>query len=198
MRTSLKILMSVVAVVAFGVIFWEFLTLREPRYQGKPLHLWLAEFDLAQTRQPDKAVDALRVIGTNALPLLARMICEKDALWKQSLLSFNDRQSYFQFHVTEARVIRFRAVEAYRILGSAAKTSVPALIQIMASEPSPGVRADVATALGWIGPDAGAAVPMLLQAAEDPNPQLRRSALSALANIRRWSPDTGLRFLIAP
>lgn len=191
MRNRLKIALSILGVVALGVIFWELLTAAEPRYQGRPLHLWLADFDLSPTRQPERAAEAVRASGTNALPLLTQMICTKDPRWKIVLMALNDRQSYFQVPLTEARVVRFRAVEAYRILGALGKGSVPTLIRIMTAEPRPEVRADVATALGWIGPAAEEAIPALLQASENPDPQLRQCALIALTNIRRFESGRG-------
>lgn len=191
MRNELKIAVGVLGIVILGIGFWWFLTSREPRYQGKPLHIWLADFDLSGSRQPEAAAEALRNMGTNAVPLLTQLIQSKDPQWKQVVMGFNDRQRYLQFQVTEARVLRFRAVEAYRVLGPVGATSVSNLIKIMSSEASAEVRADVATALGWIGPEAKEAIPVLLKAAEDPHPQLRRNALFALANIRRFESGGG-------
>ncbi len=184
--------------IALGAICWKVLTASEPSYEGRLLHVWLADFDLYGTRRPEKATEALRAIGTNALPLLTRMIRAKDSRWKSALIALNDRQSVIHFELVEARVIRYRAVEGYRILGAQARSGVAALIQIMTSELSAGVRSDVATALGSIGPDAQAAIPVLLKAADDPNPQLHRSALFALANIKRWTPDRFEFFIRQP
>ncbi len=166
----------------------------EPIYQGKALHLWLAEFDLSSAERPEKASAALRALGTNALPLLYQMIRIKDPLWKKAFFSLNERQLLLRLEPTEARVVRYRAIEGYRVLGAAAKASVPWLIECLSSEPDPAVRADVAAALGWIGPEARAAIPALLKATNDPDPDLRRSALFALANIERWAPERAVEW----
>ena len=188
MPQGLKIPLAILLSVLLGTICWRLLTEGEPSYQGRLLHVWLANFDLNGRKQANKAEEALRALGTNALPLLTRMIHTRDPHWKSVLIALNERQSVIHLDLTEARVIRYRAVEGYRVLGAEAKPSIPFLIQLMTSEPSADVRIDVATALGWIGPEAKEAIPVLLKAASDPNPQLRRSALFALANIQRWSP----------
>ena len=117
------------------------------------------------------------------------MLQDKDPLWTKALIALDDRQSMIQVHVTRANVIRYRAVQGYSVLGAAAKQEVPALIQLMDSESSVEVRSDVASALGGIGPEAKAAIPLLWKTANAQNPRLRTSALSALANIQGWSPN---------
>jgi hypothetical protein len=194
MPKPLKVALLLLMVAALGAICWRLLTDSEPSYQGRLLHVWLANFDLYGRKQPEKAEEALRALGTNALPLLTRMIHAKDPHWKSVFMVLNERQSVIHLDLTEARVIRYRAVEGYRVLGAEAKPSVPFLILLMTSEPSADVRIDVATALGWIGPEAKEAIPILIQVANDPNPLLRRSALFALANIQRWSPDRSETF----
>ena len=175
--------MAVILIAAVGAVVGPLLRPQEPRYQGRPLHVWLADFDLSGRGNPEKATEAVRAIGTNALPLLSRMIGAKDRAWQKAVMALNAKQSLIQINLTEAGIIRFRAVEGYRALGSEAKESVPTLIQLMNSERNAEVRADVATALGWIGADAKAAIPAISKATQDPNATLRSSAIAALANI---------------
>ncbi len=136
-----------------------------------------------------QAVRAVRTIGTNSFLWLAKMIRTTDPLWKRVLLAINARQSRLHLPVTPASVVRARAVEGYTTLGRAANENVPVLIQMMRSETSPEVRACIAAALGGIGPGAKAAIPVLEQAAEDKNAEVRRNAVYALANIQMWTPE---------
>ena len=175
-----------------GVVVCQALRQREPVYQGKCLSSWLADLDLGSSCSPESATLAVRTIGTNGLPVLVTMVTTRDPLWKRGLITFNARQSVIQLRISEANVVRHRAVQGYGALGAAAKDAVAALIQIMDTEVSVEVREDVAAALGAIGPEAKSAIPVLLKATRDPNPELRRRALFALADIQRW--DDGLRF----
>jgi len=188
MRRNFKIGVAGVLLVGALALMWQVLLTREPVYEGTPLHIWLAQFDLSQAERPGKVTDALRTVGTNALPLLGRMIRLKDPGWRRGIIWFNDRQSFVHFEITEASVVRYRAIGGYRALGPVAGPSVPWLIEVLDGESSVEVRADVAEALGWIGPEARSAIPALLKAANDPNPNLHRRALFAIGNIERWSP----------
>jgi HEAT repeat protein len=192
MRKRVQIALAVLAVALLGVV-WQVLRPREPIYHGKVLSSWLADLDLESAHSPEKAAQAVRAIGTNGFPALIKMLCTKDPLWKRGLIAFNDRQSFIQLRISQADVVRYRAVQGYGALGAAGKGTVPALIQIIDSEPSAEVRSDVAAALGAIGPQARAAIPVLLKAAGDQNPTLRRNAIFALANIQRWDQGALVR-----
>jgi hypothetical protein len=186
MRKRVLIALVILLITTTGVIAWQVLRSREPSYQGKPLSSWLADFDLESAHSPEKAKQAVRTIGTNSFPTLRRMLRARDPLWKKAVIAFDGRHTFIQLHITEANVIRYRAVQGYSVLGAEAKPEVIALIQIMDSEPSVEVRCDVATALGGIGPEAKAAIPLLSKSAQEQSSKLRTSALSALANIQGW------------
>ena len=189
MNRRVRIALAVLGLAAASGIGWLALRDGAPRYGGKPLHVWLADFDLSRSQRPEKATEAVRAIGTNALPFLDRMIRTEDSLWRKALIALNNRQSFIQLEITEARVIRYRAIEGYRVLGPNAKASVPALIHILDFEPSAEVRADVAAALGAIGSEARTAIPVLLKAAnQDQNPDVRTHAIMAVGDIQLSTP----------
>jgi HEAT repeat protein len=183
---------SVLAVIG-GVlaIGWWGCAPREPRYADRPLSAWLADLDLANPHSPESATSAIRALGTNSFPCLTKMLRERDPPWKRAAMWLNDSQSLVRFPVTPARVIRNRAVQGYVALGLQAVGKVPELVGLMESEKSAEVRAAVAAALGGLGRGASAAIPALLKATQDPNKELRDSALLALANIRMWNPTEG-------
>jgi hypothetical protein len=161
--------------------------LKEPSYGGRHLSNWLALLDLESSRPSEQAVCAVQALGTNAFPVLMRMICSTDPMWKQALIALNARQPFLRVAVTPASVFRNRAIQGYIALGARAKNNVPALIHVLETESSPEVRASVAAALGGIGPGAKSAIPALLRATEDQSPDVRKESLWALANIRGWS-----------
>jgi len=188
MNRCIKLCLPVFLIVGATVAIRFFIP-GEPAHQGKPLSAWLADLDLESSHSTDTAVYALRAIGTNSFPWLTQMLRAKDPVWKQAVLSFNTRQSFLRIPVTPASVVQNRAIQGYIALGNVAKDNVPALIQILDSEPSPQIRSCVAAALGGIGPEAKAAIPALSRATADKSAEVRKNAFWALASIHRWSPD---------
>jgi HEAT repeat protein len=174
-----------------GVVAWQVLRPPEPVYGGERLSGWLADLDLNSAQSPLRATQAVRALGTNAIPALLRMLRAEDPLWKKGLIAFNARQGFVHLQISQAALLRYRAVDGFRVLGASAKDAVPALIGVMNSPADVEVRSSVAAALGAIGPAAAAAVPALLEAARTPNPQLRENAILALASIQGW--DLGQR-----
>ena len=185
-RFTIVVLVLVGVMLAVGVAEIHF---GEPAYGGKRLSTWLAELDLETSRSSEQAQHAVQMIGTNSFPLLTRMIRSTDPRWKRTLVGLNARQRFLKIPVTPASMMRNRAVQGYLALGARAKQNVPALMDLLQREPSSEVRSSVAAALGVIGPEAQAAIPLLLRAAADQSADVRKESLWALANIQRWSPD---------
>lgn len=178
-----------------GLAAWQVLRPPEPVYEGRRLSGWLADLDLNSARSPLRASQAVRAMGTNALPALLRMLLVEDPLWKKGLIALNARQAYVQLHVSQAAVVRYRAVDGFRVLGASAKDEVPALMGVLNSPRDVEVRAAAAAALGAIGPAASAAIPMLLKAANTPDPHLRENAIIALASIQALDQEQRPTFL---
>jgi hypothetical protein len=126
---------------------------KEPSNQGKSLSAWLEDYARTEyANEPDwtpawteedrqaqaRAVNAVREIGTNAIPWLLEMVSSQDA------------------------ISGHRGVLGFQALGRAAKPAVPALIAMM-QDPLLTHRATVCPALGAIGPAAEEAVPVLLK-----------------------------------
>src|SRR5690242_12224993 len=84
---------------AVAGLFWAVLPPTEPSYDGKTLSYWLAQYEGigsagADTKEP-KAIEsreAIRHIGTNALPTLLRMLRAKDSRVKLVLVNLIERQ----------------------------------------------------------------------------------------------------------
>lgn len=181
-----QLVIAILALSLVGALAWQTLHFGEPRYQGKRLSAWLADLDLQSANSPEKALQAVRAIGTNGFPVLLRMVSARDSFWKRQLLAINERQSVMTMRLSRAGVCRHRAVQGYGALGAAAKGAVASLINVLESEKSTEVRMDLVAALAAIGPEARPAVPVLLKMVNDPNPQLRKRVLFALADIQGW------------
>src|SRR5437899_940581 len=80
------------AVVAFAAFFA--LRPREPVYQGKRLSEWLADLNCAGRGQINQeAENAIRQIGTNALPFLVTDLCTLDSSCKLGLMRWYNKWS---------------------------------------------------------------------------------------------------------
>ena len=188
MNRSRKIALVLALIIAVLTTAY-FVMPHEPRYEGRSLSGWLAELDLNSPKAQDKPMEAIRQIGTNAFPWLRRMLRSEPPIWERAMVAFNTSQSLIQLPITPDNVVRNRAVRGYHALGKQAEGDVPHLIQLLQRENSPHVRSYVALALGNIGPAARPALVVLQKAAMDPNADVRRNAVWALANIKMWAPD---------
>src|SRR6266481_3095062 len=160
MRKQVQIALAVLLVGVGGVIAWQVRRLREPVYQGKRLSLWL------QNYSPDgdspEVDEALRTIGTNAIPTLLAMLQAKDSTLKLELAALG-------LHYTPAETRHMRAEKGFTALGADASNAVPALIEIYKQNVSPSARRAAANALVEIGPGAKEAIPALIKSAGNTN-----------------------------
>jgi hypothetical protein len=71
-----RIVLAILIVAMVGGVVWQVLRQREPVYQGKPLSVWLEGYTSrsARLRGVQKAKEAVRHAGTNALPMLLAML----------------------------------------------------------------------------------------------------------------------------
>jgi hypothetical protein len=142
---------------------------REPLYKGKPLTAWLELYSPRPERNHiedfKQANEALTSIGTNAIPILLRML----------------RATNADPVLTAER--NCQGAMGLQALGQSAESAVPAVIQIYEARISPSSERWSSYALGAIGPAAKQAIPALLRGATNANPQSRQNSLIALASM---------------
>jgi hypothetical protein len=159
-----------------------------PVYHGKALARWLETYDPSspfgrgspQWREADEAV---RHIGTNALPMLLQMLRQTHAGLKIYIGRSPQRQHFFNFQLAPASTRNTEASRAFIVLGDTAKAAVPDLIKAFNENQSTESQCAIEDALTWIGPSANLALPLLLQAATNANNKVRANALWALGDI---------------
>jgi hypothetical protein len=160
------------------LIYFFFLTpaaRKEPVYQGKTLTQWLKQLDdgevygISSGRLPSfsraqvEAAEAIRAIGTNALPLLIEDIhahpAEKD-MWVQLnrkldrvTMKHFGRWSLSLADVTAKDRVRWRAAQGLSALGPLAKPAVPELTRLLFTNYFHSSIKEAAYALAGIGPD---------------------------------------------
>jgi len=161
---------------------------REPVYQGKTLSVWLETYNPAsgpgRGSPAWKAADeALRHIGTNAIPCLLRKLRARDSGLKLRLVAWAQRQHFIKIHFVPAAARNIEASRAFIVLGSTAKAALPDLIKAYQETQSVEAWSAIEDALAWIGPEARPALPLLLRAATNANSRVRANALWALGEI---------------
>lgn len=193
MGKPVQLALGLLAFACLGLVSWEQLDNSGPSYRGRRLTNWLEDLDLESTHSPVDASHAIRAIGTNALPVLFKMIRASDPFWKRGLLWLDAKQSILRLRISTASLTRCRAVQGYAVLGPAAKDAVNPLIRLLETEPNIETRSDVAAALGAIGPEARSAIPMLWKAAQSGKADLRKSAIFALMKIQMMDQSVPVR-----
>jgi HEAT repeats len=186
-------LAALLAVALVSALIWLALRPREPAdepvYEGKRLSEWLT-FGRSGYFAPG-AEDAIRHIGTNALPTLLQMLRANDSRLKLQFVALAQKQHFVRLHYVPAAQINWEAMSAFRVLGPTAGGAVPGLIKILDEKVSDGSQWSVIDSLGWIGPAASPAAPSLLRTVGDTNarPDARVNAAWALVHIQA---DPGL------
>jgi len=133
------IIVGVLAVVILVLLVWP--SEREPEYNGVTLSAWLLRCSTANNQAESfAAVDAIRHIGTNAMPFLIRWI-QYEPGWKDSLskkiLGWPLVGNRFAVQKLIWNMTQHRAdaaVNGFKILGSQASPALPEL-QRMADNP---------------------------------------------------------------
>lgn len=170
MKTKrLRIGLATLLLALLGVVVWLVLFPREgepdPVYQGRPLSAWLDDYMVPGPRMSVKGREAanaaVRHLGTNAFPMLLRRLGTKDAPVMDGFYELLKKQHFIKIHHLIARHRRMEALLAFDALGAEGKGAVPALIELYEQRSSQS-RAMVAAVIGSIGPEAKAAVPVLL------------------------------------
>jgi hypothetical protein len=153
---------------------------REPEYNGKKLSEWLA----LQRYRPEEASDAIRAIGTNALPVLVSWAEYQMPAWRFELARgyssfprpiYSDSRADF-FINRKGTMRSFNSVFAFRILGTNASAAIPELSRFVMDARNQD-RRNAAHALAYIG--GRDALPPLLAALEDKTvPDIRRGLIA--------------------
>jgi hypothetical protein len=180
-RWRIVIALGACALAVFlGVAFWS--GDKEPEYKGKKLSEWLA----IQRQNPAGTTEAVRAMGTNALPLLIDLIECNVSSWERPLLGFYGRHpgwvGYGWFRRRyEKRVKRVElAAFGFFILGRDASPALTNLERI-ARNPTNGPSAFwAANSMAYLGESA---VVPLVSLAEDGWQSMRGYAMVAMANM---------------
>ena len=128
---------------------------REPEYQARPLSVWLRGFESEVPSARWQSAEAVRHIGTNALPWLIARLEHKPitqaSRWGETLCAWLSDHSVINITLPRPADERFEALAALDALGPNAKDAIPAVEKLL-NETPPDPRAPLV--LARFGPDA--------------------------------------------
>jgi len=193
MKRNRLIVLGAIAAAVVGLAAYA-LRQREPVYQGRSLSSWLVEASAGSwPRQSGVPGDeAIRQIGTNAFPMITRLMRSQDSALKSKLIHLFYRQSFVRIHITSQRERHMQAIAACYALGPVAKPLVPELAKALRHMD---VQPFAEQWLGGLGPDAEAAIPALVEILKDKKNSTRCMAAQNLAHIAIHRPQDVLPVL---
>ncbi|MBI3852189.1 MAG: HEAT repeat domain-containing protein [Verrucomicrobia bacterium] len=174
----------------------------EPVYQGRRLSAWLRDFQIRtskyhESEQDEKAAEAIRQIGTNAIPFLLKDLQSKDTAFEMKLWEFWNKiyfriPSYIHVPHNFAWFQRERAVYAFEALGQSAEPAIPALREIINSQEL--IRSGHSEVVRYslhalLGTDSDRAVPIFINAMTNADIEVRELAIRCLGKLRSKARD---------
>ena len=196
------LILAVLTVTLLGVVVWSAVEAYnpEPCYRSRPLSYWLGEYGIywpvdLQWRE-DEAAEAIRAIGTNAIPRYLQMLRSKDTALKLEFITLAQKQHLVEIPYTPDHTQHQEAADGFGLLGADASNAVPALIEIYEKGISRDSQHYTVFSLGAIGPAAARAVPVLLREAKEGDSAARLWAVGALGRLHA-EPDLVVPALIA-
>jgi HEAT repeats len=183
LKTRFQIALAVLLVAVVGVIAWRGLREREPVYQGRRLSVWLvqyrtnhwAEGHWSKGRKGEletQAENAIRQIGTNAIPTFLRMMGTRDSPVSKLVSLFPERW-VAPLYKSSLPAYQFQGASGLIALGTDAKPAVPALITML-NDSHVEVRYAAVFALDELGSLAEDALPSMVKCLRpDEFPQIR-------------------------
>lgn len=191
MRRRRWIMVLGLSMIALALALWW--PQSEPRYQGKPLSTWLRGFESDSMEARWQSAEAVRHIGTNALPQLVSALRQPmsraEPKWRQRLRALLAKQSLIKIPLSRPSDRRAEALAALDALGPMAKDAVPDLEALLHESP-PDHRALMV--LARTGPEA---LPALTRALTNDEKVIRHGAQVCLnllhAHDEFLTPKTG-------
>jgi hypothetical protein len=178
-------LIAVLGLAAIGALLYASRT-NEPSFQGRALSDWLTDIEKANDdREAEPAKDAVRQIGTNAIPYLLGMMRAEDSKLKETFNTLVRKAHTYRFLIAEAHNKQGRACTGFYALGPQASSAIPELTVLLNN---PKIVRLAALALIYISPNGVEAATSGLRST---NPLVRREIAGVLgtAGIVRFTTN---------
>ena len=169
----------------------------EPRYQGRKLTDWLMDYHIStykgNQRNAAPAEEALRAIGTNAIPTLVNMLFPEERTWSLARLFAAAKVPLDLVEDDSARASYYPiALEGFRLFGASASNALPLLLPKLGDSRS---AYQVTEAIALIGEPAIRPVTELLVST---NADARRNSVHVLFALTRHELTTVSNLLSHP
>jgi len=192
-RGRVLIVLAVLIVLILGIAL--LLPSRPPQYQGRTLFEWVQALpnnypSRLQRGPPNDAQEALRHIGSNAIPYLIPMLRARDSAFVEDIKCRLDKYPFINFAYHHAWQDRIDALKAVAVLGPVAQATIPEASNILTQ----GLEVNLALgALDAVGPKA---LPALLHALTMTNNNARFTAAFMLTQFREQSAQIVPAFMV--
>jgi hypothetical protein len=174
-----RIVLLIACPIAVAVLLWLLRPSREPFYEGRSLSQWLtmyrfAAVEKAPSKDREMAAEAVRSIGTNALPLLLEWIRYEPRPWRQTVQRMIDKIGANAFPRFADRIPDpferpLNAKEGFRILGIEARSALPVLLKVASNTNAPLAATIAFESIAYLGSDAVPEVVTALSEKSHPN-----------------------------
>ena len=133
MNRAKLILIGLALLVVAGFFVWQSCHTPDPVVRGKRLSMWLMVLskDHEGTAPYDAAVEAIREVGTNGLPLMVSMLQTEDSVLRQSAARLLRNQNVIHPKWTMEWDVRLTALRGLKLLGPEAESATPRLGELM-------------------------------------------------------------------
>src|ERR1700722_3235020 len=173
-----RVILILFAILLLGVLVFCLIQPREPSYHGRKLSEWLRDYGgnsrglvsaigRSGVRGPtDAAEQAVRAIGTNAIPTFLRWVQTIDSPMKEKWNALLDKQSVIRFRFHKPGEFLNMAYTGFTILGQDALPAIPDLMQLMKSQDIT-IRIRAVDCMCKITVDKAVLLPSFLQVLQD-------------------------------
>jgi peptidoglycan/xylan/chitin deacetylase (PgdA/CDA1 family) len=194
-RLRIAIVCLLLALLALAA--WFTFRSTEPEYQGKKLSAWLWELEVSpDTISPawKESVQAIRAMGTNALPSLLARLQTRDSRLKTRTVGWVRDTLELDLGDSLSEVQKRRALAGFRILGRAAEPAIPQLTALVSAS-DPETAASALMALAELG--GPRTIPPLIAALTNSNAGVSVPAAATLGSLRSRAHAAGPALLTA-
>ncbi len=145
MRKRLYLAGIALLLILIGLGVWEWVRTEEPMYKGERLSIWVKNGAGGNYLE-----EAVRGSGTNAIPVLLRMLRTKDSGLEVKINSLERRLGLTRRLVIAPEAFDYRISYAFGVLGTNACAAAPELIRIADEKISPTSQACAIESLGYV------------------------------------------------
>ena len=156
---------------------------QEPSYNGRPLSQWIGDMRLSAVTSGHAPYDeAIRAMGTNAIPTLLQWISYEPSAWQQWTQTGKAVPSWQPNYNLNPEERAERAQYAFFSLGAVGRPAIPELTRLARTSPDPKRAERCAWSLALIGPES---IPSLISLATNGPPWARYAGAFGLERFSR-------------